>query len=185
MTRTYRALSPGEAVPAWPPMRSDDKGYVRLRWKVGTGAYVETYEHRVLDGVVTTAAHVHHRNGIRSDNAPANLAPGTPLEHLEQHASYDIGEAIRLHEQGATFSDLARRYGVHPTSVLRRFQRRGILTARSAKFHPRKTHCVHGHELTGDNIQLYGKHRPCRLCRNASRRARRQALTFSATHPGR
>lgn len=41
--------------------------------------------------------------------------------------------------------------------------------------HARKTHCVHGHEFTEDNIfWLEGRYRICRTCRQASDRARYQ-----------
>jgi hypothetical protein len=37
------------------------------------------------------------------------------------------------------------------------------ITARRA----RQTHCIHGHELSGDNLYLHKKGRQCKTCRRA------------------
>ncbi len=37
----------------------------------------------------------------------------------------------------------------------------------------RKTHCIRGHELAGDNLTTRAGRRECRTCTNAARRARR------------
>ena len=39
--------------------------------------------------------------------------------------------------------------------------------------HARKTHCVNGHELAGDNILIYGNHRKCKLCNKTYQNQRR------------
>lgn len=51
-----------------------------------------------------------------------------------------------------------------------------------------QTHCVHGHELSGDNLYLHPKRgtRNCRTCLNATARARRAGLrgTGPCSEPG-
>lgn len=80
-------LGPGQKVPDCQPKRYFNKntGYVRLRWLVGTQHYVECYEHRVVDGYVTTADEVHHSNKDRTDNRPENLRFLSSDEHQELH----------------------------------------------------------------------------------------------------
>lgn len=80
-----RQLKPGEPLPEGEPRRytSDARGYVRLRWKVGKGEYVETYEHRLIAGV--PPAHVHHENEDKTDNRPSNLHVLSPEEHHREH----------------------------------------------------------------------------------------------------
>lgn len=86
---TIRQLRPGELIPEGEPKRypRSPDGYVRLRWLVGTQTYVETYEHRVLDGRVTLAEHVHHDNTTPDDNRPENLVELTADEHNALHAA--------------------------------------------------------------------------------------------------
>lgn len=90
---TIRQLRPGEVAPNCEPKRypRSTDGYVRLRWLVGTQTYVETYEHRVRDGRVTTAEHVHHDNVTPDDNRPENLIELTADEHNALHAGVRRG----------------------------------------------------------------------------------------------
>lgn len=89
MTDVIRQLRPGERVPDSQPRRYiSDHGYMRLRWHVGIARYVETYEHRVFDGVVTTAEHVHHINGRKTDNRVENRQCMTADEHNAHHADH-------------------------------------------------------------------------------------------------
>ena len=37
-----------------------------------------------------------------------------------------------------------------------------------------KTHCIHGHELSGTNLYVTGGHRQCRACKNQWQTAHRQ-----------
>lgn len=101
-------LKPGDPIPSGTPKRyANDRGYIRLRWLVGTQHYVETYEHRVVDGYVTTAEEVHHKNGTRDDNRPENLEPLSKSEHA------------RLHGEGAEH----RYYPYRSKSAMERAQR--------------------------------------------------------------
>ena len=50
-------------------------------------------------------------------------------------------------------------------------QNRRDCIAKGRSFGATKTHCVHGHELTGVNIKMKGKKRLCRECWRAGKRA--------------
>jgi hypothetical protein len=128
---SIRQIEPGEAVPLASPRRyKNAQGYVRLRWRVGGCEYVECYEHRVVNGIVTDAEHVHHVNGNRADNRPENLKALQASEHARHHnrITWDVSEAARLYGDGWSLPKLGRKYGVHSSVILRGFQRRGIPT---------------------------------------------------------
>lgn len=120
-----RQLRSGEAVPAGPPRRytSSDHGYVRLRWKVGNHSYVEVYEHRVVDGYVTQAEQVHHKNRVRHDNRPENLEHLTAEEHMEEHRAEAIARARQMserYEAGQTIIQIGEEFGIDHSAVCRR-----------------------------------------------------------------
>lgn len=126
-----RSLRPGEAVPSGTPRRyPNSNGYIRLRWKVGVAQYVETYEHRTIDGRVTTAEHVHHRNGLRDDNRPENLAETSLADHLTHHGeanrTWPRDEAAELYAKGWTTTDLGKRYGTHAAVISRGLRAAGV-----------------------------------------------------------
>lgn len=126
-----RQLRPGEVVPDFRPRRytSSDHGYVRLRWKVGVRQYVETYEHRVVGGVVTTAEQVHHRNRNKKDNSASNLAHLTADEHrAEHHAELqpDWDRIVTLHLTGLNTSQVAQIVRRDESNVWRVLNRCGI-----------------------------------------------------------
>jgi hypothetical protein len=106
-------------------MRSiSSHGYVRVRWRVGVNRYVETYEHRLVAGL--DAEHVHHRNGIKTDNRPENLERISTLDHGERHSCINIHEASDLYASGWSLPRLGAFYGVHSSSVLRSLRARGV-----------------------------------------------------------
>ena len=123
-------LQSGESIPAGQPRRyRNGKGYVRLRWKVAPNAYVETYEHRVIDGVITQAEHVHHRNRRRDDNRPANLQPLSATAHAEEHgraARLRGNRVTRLYQQGLSTAAIGKRLQLHPSRVVRILRQRGV-----------------------------------------------------------
>lgn len=97
-----RQLKPGEPVPDGEPRRytSDRRGYVRLRWRVGKGEYVETYEHRLIAGLPD--ADVHHRDEQKDNNDPGNLEVLSKAEHAREHGVAATAASRRVTEwQGA------------------------------------------------------------------------------------
>lgn len=122
-----RNLKPGELVPIGEPRRyRNSSGYIRLRWQVGPGEYVERYEHRVFDGVVTDAEHVHHVNGDRTDNRRENLRRLTAREHADEHAADHAAEIADRYKAGESSTVLGVAFGIHPSAVTRLLDRRGI-----------------------------------------------------------
>lgn len=92
-----RQLSPGENPPAGAPRRyRDGRGYIRLRWRVGTYQYVETYEHRLVKGV--PPAVVHHQDEDKGNNDPANLQVLSRSDHGKHHAAIDAPKSKRVSE---------------------------------------------------------------------------------------
>lgn len=107
-------------------------GYIRLRWKVGIEQYVETYEHRVFDGVVTDAEHVHHRNEVRDDNSPENLEPMTAEEHNAHHADRKSPKWYPFHSRDAAMkaaiAEDNRRERDKRTQLIRDLHKSGLST---------------------------------------------------------
>ncbi|WP_229434713.1 HNH endonuclease [Nocardia farcinica] len=150
-----RQLKSGERVPDGEPARyPHQRGYIRLRWRIGTNQYVEVYEHRVVDGVVTDAEEVHHVNGVKDDNRPENLQPMTKHEHAKHHGEhatrsygpYRSREAMEkaeraaarraaraavsremreLYEAGMSTVEIGKRYGIDASGVSRRLRQVG------------------------------------------------------------
>jgi DNA-binding CsgD family transcriptional regulator len=153
-TDVIHQLEPGARVPGSTPRRYlTGSGYIRLRWKVGVAQYVETYEHRVFDGFVTTAEHVHHVNEDKTDNRPENLQRMSRYEHNTHHGGqakskwrpfrsesaalkaahaenrrFDIAKrTARMREMsavGLTTIQIGEALGIHPSAVSR-YLRRG------------------------------------------------------------
>lgn len=124
-----RSLRPGEATPPGEPRRyPNSHGYIRLRWKLGRRQYVECYEHRVVDGYVTDAEHVHHKNRRRDDNRPENLEHVTAEQHHEHHASPRTEYVLRRYAEGATTVAIAEELGGDASAIWRLLRRRGVQT---------------------------------------------------------
>jgi hypothetical protein len=125
---TYRSIPPGTPIPADEPKRYlNGFGYVRLRWKVAPYAYVECYEHRVIDGaVVEEGLERHHINRVRDDNRPDNLATLTPEEHDGEHGCEVLDEIIRLYAQGHSTVAVGRMVGRHSSVVYRHLVAQGV-----------------------------------------------------------
>lgn len=147
---TIRTLRQDEPIPAGEPKRyTDGRGYIRLRWLVGTQTYVEEYEHRVVMG--RPLNDVHHINGDKADNRPENLVVLSKREHSELHErqakdanpirgiktrtllaqSRTIAREQRVaamradYEAGMTTPQIAAKYGVHNSNVSRALRKTG------------------------------------------------------------
>lgn len=118
-----RTLRAGHAVPTHEPRRySSSHGYVRLRWLM-EGYYLETYEHRIVDGIVTNAEHVHHLNRRRSDNSTENLQFLTEAEHKVAHRPNWWSEAEALYRSGLSTPQIGRLVGRDASVVFRALRR--------------------------------------------------------------
>lgn len=127
-----RNLKPGEPIPDGEPRRyPNDSGYIRLRWKVGKGEYVECYEHRVDGDRVTTSPQVHHVNHDPSDNRPENLIPVTTAEHGRHHR-VDDKTIAELYLAGQTTRTIAERLKLNPGTISRSLKRSGVPTRKES-----------------------------------------------------
>ena len=99
---------------------------MRLRWRIGPGELVEAREHRVVDGVVTSAHHVHHRNGMTGDNRPENLLEVDHAEHGAEHRLFDRTAASDMYLGGMTLKQVGGALGVHHVTVLRALRSAGV-----------------------------------------------------------
>lgn len=125
-----RQLRHGDPIPNWEPRRYvNDTGYIRLRWRVVQGWYVEAYEHRVVMGLPPEHVHVHHVNYDRQDNRPENLKLLDGAEHARFHAldaKIDVELAAKLYGSGLSTVEVARQVGCDASTVSRRLRQVGV-----------------------------------------------------------
>lgn len=132
-----RQLRPGERVPPGEPARyRSGHGYIRLRWRIGNGDYVEAYEHRIIDGRATTAEQVHHRNEVKDDNRPENLAHVTAAEHRREHRLIDRQEAISRYEAGESLPTIAQAMQCDPGQLSRLLRDEGVVMRAKRDYYP-------------------------------------------------
>src|SRR5215472_15500329 len=118
-----RSLRAGEPIPDGEPRRYENaSGYVRLRWKVGKGQYVEAFEHRVV--MELPQGEVHHLNHDPADNRPENLVVLSEEEHRRLHADeksvrYLHDTVLQLYAEGLSTLKIGRRLKINNGTVSR------------------------------------------------------------------
>jgi hypothetical protein len=124
--KKIRTLRPGEKVPTGKPTRWVNEGYVNLRWRIAVGEFVETLEHRVVDGYVTTAPEVHHVNRHKADNRSENLEYVTGAEHKHLHREIPDAEIVEMYNQGMSLREISEATGWHRAALGRAIRRSGL-----------------------------------------------------------
>lgn len=134
-----RSLPPGSPIPDFEPRRyRNSSGYIRLRWRLGPGDYVECYEHRVVDDhVVAAGVQRHHRNHVRDDNRPENLETLTFAEHRHEHRAADADAVVQLYTEGFSIPQICRLLGRKDTGgTYRILASRGVAMRSSEDYRP-------------------------------------------------
>lgn len=130
LLRKIRTLRSGEPFPTSEPRRYPDRaGYIRLRWKVGPGEYVEIREHRAVRAG-DESDHVHHINHNPADNRLENLVRLSKHEHAAIHGGksrkFNRRRAAQLYEAGLSTPELGRVFGVNAASIYRALRAEGV-----------------------------------------------------------
>lgn len=129
MRTQTRSLKPGEPIPGGRPNRyRTNQGYIRWRWLVGPGRYIECFEHRVIMG--NPIGVVHHKNHVRDDNRPENLEVMSHSAHSRMHHPRKLHKstAVKAYvEWGWQSTDIARVFGVATSQVSDRLAEAGVL----------------------------------------------------------
>jgi hypothetical protein len=123
-----RTLRDGERPPEGEPRRyKNSHGYIRLRWRVAPGEFVEIYEHRYVTGA-KAGEQVHHLNGVRDDNRLENLELIDPTAHAQHHnpSRLDAAEIVALYRSGLSTPEVGRAVGCNPATVYRLLVREGV-----------------------------------------------------------
>jgi hypothetical protein len=112
--RTIRTLAPSEPDPSGEPRRYESAGgYVRLRWKVAPGEYVERYEREEDGSLLRTRA---------------TWRPGQP--RAKPPARVDRERVRRLHEEGLRQVEIAKLLGCNTGTVSRALASIGVAARR-------------------------------------------------------
>jgi hypothetical protein len=123
---TIRQLRQGEPVPVGTPKRYQNAaGYTRLRWRLSDGNHVEVYEHRLVADALN-GEHVHHRNGVKSDNRPENLEVLSPSAHGHAHQEVVDSEVERLYLSGLSIPEIKQLTGWDTGVLSRSLKRSGV-----------------------------------------------------------
>jgi hypothetical protein len=87
-----------------------------------------------MNGYVTDAEHVHHRNRRRDDNRAANLEHLSADDHWHRHASPHADETIRRYVSGETLESIAQDLSCDASSLSRLIKRNGVEARKSQDY---------------------------------------------------
>lgn len=141
-------------------------------WRAHRLSYFLTY------GPIQDGLYLHHACNRRECVNPAHLVPVTPREHA---VNINVGSGSYIaarkahckngHEftpENTRYTNLGKRVCIQCN---RAWHNKKHHDFRAANPLPEKTHCIHGHPLSGDNLYLYktktGVGRGCNICRRA------------------
>ena len=98
-------LKHGDQIPDWQPVRHrNQRGYIRLRWSLGKGSYVEV-----------------------TDNRPDNLVVmSSAKEHNAEHRRFDYEQAASLYRSGLSTTQVGKFLGVSAGRVSRALRSIGV-----------------------------------------------------------
>jgi hypothetical protein len=115
---SVRFLLPGEPIPDAPFRRAQSgHGYVRRIYRLDVGLYVQCYEHRAILGA-SHGEEVHHENGLKTDNRPANLQVLDGRDHRMLHRTVDRAQVCALYREGLSAQAVGLAVGCNPRTVL-------------------------------------------------------------------
>ena len=116
---------------------------------------------------------LHHENGDRTDDRPANLAPMEHAAHARGHNPKTMLTCIacgklfpRPHHKSARSTKYCSQVCYHAMPRSPESRRLASLHSR----HAGKTHCPHGHPYDDENTGWYHGARFCKTCRRNSTR---------------
>lgn len=132
-----------------------------------------SFERRVLSRVSITPSKCWEWQGAKMRNGYGQMAIGGRRWAAHRYAYEQIKGSI---PQGLDLDHLCRnRACVNPDHLEPVTRQENLNRGVKKSLCPKKTHCVHGHELAGDNLYLHPTgRRCCRACTNARARRARQ-----------